>query len=68
MSQPVVAEQPTPCNVPWPDHPWDDPDEDGHNCAGCNPDSIWKCDPASHNIGEWLRNRGLDYVKPSPEL
>lgn len=34
---------------PRPDHPWNDPDGDGHNCVGCSPDSIWKCDWAAHN-------------------
>jgi hypothetical protein len=53
--EPVINAQPTPCNLPWPDHAWDDPDDDGHQCAGCGADSVWKCDPAAHNIGAWLR-------------
>lgn len=31
-----------------PDHWWHDPDGDGHNCAFCSGNSIWKCDPAAH--------------------
>jgi hypothetical protein len=54
----MPAEQPTPCHVPWPDHAWDDPDDDGHQCAGCGIDSVWKCDPAAHKIGEHLRQLG----------
>jgi hypothetical protein len=58
---------PKPCVREWPDHEWDDPDEDGHDCQGCDPDSTWRCDKAAHNIADWLRSRGLDYVKPSME-
>lgn len=31
-----------------PDHAWNDPDGDGHDCADCAPDSVWKCDEAAH--------------------
>lgn len=31
-----------------PDHPWNDPDGDGHNCVNCPSSSIWKCDEAAH--------------------
>lgn len=30
-------------------HVWNDPDGDGHNCADCPSDSIWKCDEAAHS-------------------
>lgn len=33
---------------PKPLHVWNDPDGDGHNCADCAPDSMWKCDEAAH--------------------
>jgi len=33
---------------PKPLHVWNDPDGDGHNCADCGPESIWKCDAAAH--------------------
>lgn len=29
-------------------HVWNDPDGDGHNCADCPTDSMWKCDEAAH--------------------
>jgi len=29
-------------------HVWNDPDADGHNCADCPTDSMWKCDEAAH--------------------
>jgi hypothetical protein len=57
--EPVITSQPNPCNLPWPDHEWDDPDNDGHQCAGCGADSVWKCDPAAHQIGEHLRGLGI---------
>lgn len=59
-----VAAIPKPCISTWPDHPWDDPDDDGHNCTGCAPDSVWKCDRAGHRIGDWLREQDLPWVKP----
>lgn len=34
-----------------PTHYWNDPDGDGHNCAMCSSDSIWKCDRAAHPEG-----------------
>ena len=34
-----------------PDHPWNDPDSDGHDCVDCDPMSIWKCDRAAHPGG-----------------
>lgn len=34
-----------------PIHPWNDPDGDGHNCADCPPDSMWKCDRDAHLNG-----------------
>jgi hypothetical protein len=36
---------------PKPDHKWNDPDEDGHDCADCAPDSMWKCDRFVHLLG-----------------
>lgn len=32
----------------YPQHPWNDPDNDGHNCVDCYPESIWKCDRYAH--------------------
>lgn len=32
---------------PEPTHPWDGM-PDGHNCASCGPESIWKCDRPAH--------------------
>lgn len=40
----------------WPDHAFA-PDEHGHNCAGCDPESAWKCDKVAHGLGE--HDRGL---------
>src|SRR5258707_243619 len=34
-----------------PTHHWNDPDGDGHNCADCASDSMWKCDAAAHVPG-----------------
>jgi hypothetical protein len=32
-----------------PDHPWDDPDGDGHNCVTCvEQNSLWRCDKDDH--------------------
>lgn len=31
-----------------PNHPWNDPDGDGHNCVDCPSSSIWKCDEDAH--------------------
>jgi hypothetical protein len=53
------ARIPEPCDVPWPNHEWKG-DEYGHNCAGCSPDSVWKCDKAAHRIGEFARQQGLE--------
>jgi hypothetical protein len=33
---------------PKPTHPWNDPDNDGHNCIDCPTWSIWRCDEAVH--------------------
>ncbi len=33
---------------PRPLHVWNDPDGDGHDCAACAPDSMWKCDEDAH--------------------
>ena len=33
---------------PKPLHVWNDPDHDGHNCADCSPESMWKCDESAH--------------------
>jgi len=31
-----------------PQHFWNDPDNDGHDCIDCMPGSIWRCDKAAH--------------------
>lgn len=33
---------------PKPTHPWNDPDDDGHDCADCPDVSMWKCDRWAH--------------------
>lgn len=31
-----------------PDHPWNDPDGDGHDCVDCPEFSIWRCSQDAH--------------------
>lgn len=44
----------------FPDHEFT-PDEYGHNCTGCAPDSSWKCDAVAHGLGE--HERGLKLLE-----
>lgn len=37
-----------------PMHPWNGTD-DGHDCADCHPESIWKCDKTRHDENEQMR-------------
>lgn len=34
-------------------HAWNDPNDDGHDCANCAPDSTWKCDRDAHLNGPY---------------
>lgn len=35
----------------FPNHPFT-PDDYGHNCGECAPDSNWRCDRVAHGLGE----------------
>lgn len=35
-----------------PEHPWNDPDGDGHGCVDCPDGSIWACDRIAHRMCE----------------
>ncbi len=43
-----------------PDHPFNDPDRDGHTCVDCATESIWKCDAEAHSARDNLRKMARD--------
>jgi hypothetical protein len=44
-------------------HPWNGTD-DGHDCADCHPESIWKFDRPRHDENEQMR---ADYIRLQTE-
>jgi hypothetical protein len=51
QSAPVTPAVDAGLDVERPTHPWNDPDDDGHDCADCPSDSMWKCDRLAHPLG-----------------